>query len=257
MTENKQDESFDHDAHMAMVGSVKSNKMVRLKDKKTGSTKGIYKTRNDAMIAHAAHPNKSQLVIEDSDEIHERVVSADRKTIMVKGTDGKLKPRRIVSSVIFNDVSNKQTKTEDYMVSFKDYKEVYESQEKKIELMIQIAEEKLREGSPFDWKNNKSEINFKSSDTPGVLVHKGTYGSDDHVAPRDKNKPKVKKSVGRPAGEYNGSYKIDRGTRGTKEYKDALSARVRAAKAENFGIRKEFKASIDKAIRARQEQINK
>lgn len=115
--------------------------------------------------------------------------------------------------------------------------------------------------SVFDWKKNKSEVDWKSDDkkTDKSGEHKGTYGSDTHVAPNDRkadgtsNVPK--KSVGRPAGEYQGQYKIDRAKRDTPEAKAELSRKVMAAKKEGFAIRKDYKGAMTAAIKKRQEEL--
>lgn len=115
--------------------------------------------------------------------------------------------------------------------------------------------------SVFDWKKNKSEVDWKSDDkkTDKSGEHKGTYGSDTHVAPNDRkadgtsNVPK--KSVGRPAGEYQGQYKIDRAKREDPKNKEELSKKVMAAKAEGFKVRAEYKAAMETAIKKRQEEL--
>ena len=125
--------------------------------------------------------------------------------------------------------------------------------------------------SVFDWKKNKSEVDWKSDDkkTDKSGEHKGTYGSDTHVAPNDRkadgtsNVPK--KSVGRPAGEYQGQYKIDRAKREDPKNKEELSKKIMAAKAKNFATRKdpnsdysigkEFQQGLQAAIKKRQEEL--
>lgn len=136
--------------------------------------------------------------------------------------------KRVAESV---NVTNEGTKYS--MISFKEYKQLYEETEAKIDDQINEAKRSLGidENSPFDWKNTKSEINWDGK--------------------KKVEEPKEKKSVGRPSGQY-GNYKIDKATRQSKEYKDALSAKVRAAKAEGFQIRDEFKKAMDDAIKKHQ-----
>lgn len=122
--------------------------------------------------------------------------------------------------------------------------------------MINSAEKHMNESSPFDWKKGKSEIDWKSDDKApaqskeGGTVYKAREGSRN----AETGGAAPKKSVGRPAGEY-GGYKIDKATRDSKEYKDALSAKVRAAKAEGFQVRDEFKKGMTDAIKKRQLEI--
>lgn len=106
------------------------------------------------------------------------------------------------------------------------------------------------EESVFDWRKNMKDAAKKSNTTKtsGGLVNKGTYGSEDHRAPNTVNKPKEKQSVGRPAGAYGGAYKIDKGARDSQEYKDALSAKVRAAKAQGFEDRTYFKDLMNASL---------
>jgi hypothetical protein len=112
------------------------------------------------------------------------------------------------------------------------------------------------EEAAFDWGKTKPDTSWltgkgKKSDTKkseGGLTHRGTYGSEDHRAPNSVNTPKEKRSVGRPAGAYGGAYKIDKGARDSQEYKDALSAKVRAAKAQGFEDRAYFKDIMNASL---------
>ena len=211
ITESELGEAREFSAHAGMDHTASS----RLKDKKTGATKGIFNTHSAASTAHKNHPEKSKLMIED---------------------------------------------TKYPMISFKDYLQIKEEQEHKLDMQILAARrlsknESVEESSPFDWKKTKSEINWKADETgykDNTGKHKGTYGSETHVAPSEKNMPKEKKSVGRPVGAYDKNYKIDRSKRDTKEYKDALSAKVRATKADGFAARDEFRKGMDAAIKKHQ-----
>lgn len=108
----------------------------------------------------------------------------------------------------------------------------------------------------FDWGKTKPDTSWltgkgKKSDTTrtsGGLTNKGTYGSEDHRAPNTVNTPKEKQSVGRPAGAYGAAYKIDKGARDSQEYKDALSAKVRASKAQGFEDRAYFKDLMNASL---------
>ena len=146
-------------------------------------------------------------------------------------------------------------------LSFKEYKEVHESVEAEIDNQIAEVTAKLDEAA-FDWGKTKPDVSWaytkdakaaagKSTTTysqPGVLKHIGTYGSETHKAPNVADKPAEKKSVGRPKGSYGGAYKIDKGARDSKEYKDALSAKVRASKAQGFEDRAYFKKIMNDAL---------
>lgn len=114
-----------------------------------------------------------------------------------------------------------------------------------------VSEDTMAESSPFDWKGKKSEIDWKSDDKEPTHdgKHKGTYGSEEHKAKGD-GSVAPKKSVGRPAGSYQGEYK-KRDAAG----KAASLAKSMASKAEGLAVRKEFKGSMDAAIKKRQLQI--
>ena len=101
--------------------------------------------------------------------------------------------------------------------------------------------------SPFDWKKYTTQTS-KPEGNSGV--HKGTYGSDTHKA-KGSGEPEEKRGRGRPKGDY-GSYKIDKATRDDPEYKQQLSAKVRAAKAEGFKARDEFKHAMHQEIMKKQ-----
>lgn len=100
--------------------------------------------------------------------------------------------------------------------------------------------------SVFDWKKNKSEVNWKDDkDEPSTSKEGGTvYKARDHA--RDAaNEPK--KAVGRPAGEYKGNYKA----RAASSKKDSL-AKSMASKAEGFKDRDEWKKQMHTAIMKKQ-----
>ena len=122
---------------------------------------------------------------------------------------------------------------------------------------ISVMEEvEIDENSPFDWKKKPSEIDWTSKDkdnvkqTDGGMVHKARETARN----AERGGAAEKKAVGRPQGEY-GSYKIDKATRDDPEYKKALSAKVRAAKAEGLAARSDYKKSMDAAIKKRQLEI--
>lgn len=110
--------------------------------------------------------------------------------------------------------------------------------------------------SVFDWKKNKSDIDWKKDNDPGVKTMTDTGMIHKAVAPKPADFPDMtnKKSVGRPKGEY-GKYKIDTAKRQSPEYKTDLSKKIMAAKAENFAIRGEYKRSMNDAIKKRQAEI--
>jgi len=109
----------------------------------------------------------------------------------------------------------------------------------------------------FDWKTNKSEIDWHSDDKKTSKSAEG--GTIHHAREKARNpessNPADKKGRGRPSGKY-GAYDIDKGNRDSKEYKDALSKKVMAAKSDGFAARKEFKGSMDAAIRKRQADLH-
>jgi hypothetical protein len=146
-------------------------------------------------------------------------------------------------------------------ITFKEYKEMHESAEAEIDAQIAELTSKLDEAA-FDWGKTKPDVSWlngkgksTTSHEPGVTRHVGTYGSETHRAPDEKSKPIEKKSVGRPAGAYGGAYKIDKGARDSKEYKDALSAKVRAAKAQGFEDRAYFKDIMNKSLLAHAKKL--
>lgn len=114
----------------------------------------------------------------------------------------------------------------------------------------------IDENSPFDWKKKPSEIDWKSKDSDGAKqTATGTvYKARETARNAERGGAAEKKAVGRPAGEY-GSYKIDKATRDDPEYKKALSAKVRAAKAEGLAARSDYKKAMDAAIKKRQLEI--
>jgi len=111
-----------------------------------------------------------------------------------------------------------------------------------------LGEEVVDENA-FDWKSKKSEVSWN-----GEPEKKSSAGGTIHTAKKPVEAPKEKKGIGRPAGTY-GSYKIDKATRDDPEYKKKLSAKVMAAKADGFAARKEFKDSMNAAIKKRQEEL--
>lgn len=207
----QEDRESEFGANHALDVSMPSKKF-RLKDKKSGATRGIFSTRDAASKAHSTHPDKGHLVIE-------------------------------------------QLKQETKMLSFKEYNQIYEEQESIIDQALKEAKEELGEGSPFDWKKTKSEIDWKTgTDAPNAVTKDGgtVYKAREGSRNSEDGGKAEKKNVGRPEGKYIGDYKIDRAVRDTKEYKDALSAKVRAAKAEGFADRNHFKDVMNTAIKKHQ-----
>jgi hypothetical protein len=122
---------------------------------------------------------------------------------------------------------------------------------------VKFVKESLDETSPFDWKGTKSSIDWKAAMKADKYAAP-SHEDDGVTRHKQGDKPKVKppkKSVGRPEGSY-GSYKIDRGTRDAPDYKEALSAKVRAAKADGFAARNDFKKMMDDAIKKRQSELH-
>ena len=101
-----------------------------------------------------------------------------------------------------------------------------------------------------DWSKyglSSSDKNVKKTSTG--LVHKAR-----ETARNPEGGDVEKRGRGRPAGEH-GTYKIDKAKRDDPEYKQKLSQKVMAAKAENFKIRKDFKDSMNSAIKTHQAKL--
>jgi hypothetical protein len=173
----------------------------------------------------------------------------DKKTFKGVGDDHFTQARKVILKT--RNVTEEKT----VKLSFKDYKQVRESVEAEIDDQIAAATAKLNEAA-FDWGKTKPDVSWlhgkgdksTTKKTDGGLKHTGTYGSETHKAPDKAGKPEEKKSVGRPAGSYGGAYKIDKGARDSKEYKDSLSAKVRAAKAQGFADRAYFKDMMNASL---------
>jgi len=122
----------------------------------------------------------------------------------------------------------------------------------------QLTEAEMGE-STFDWQKKPSEIDWKG-DAPTTT--KSAEGGTIYKARETPRNPYTggkadPKSVGRPSGTYDGIYKIDRTKRDTKEYKDALSAKVRGTKAAGFADRAHFKDVMHTALKKRQAELYK
>lgn len=110
----------------------------------------------------------------------------------------------------------------------------------------------------FDWKTNKSEVDW--SDKKDKKTETSAAGGTIHKARETERNAETggkaaKKSVGRPAGAYQGSYKIDKAKRADPKNKEELSKKVMAAKAEGFAIRADYKTAMNAAIKKRQEEL--
>lgn len=95
-------------------------------------------------------------------------------------------------------------------------------------------------GSSIDWNSDK-----KSTSTDTGTVHKAR-----EVTRNPEGGEVQKRGRGRPAGEYKGTYKAR-----DPEGKAASAAKAQASKADGLAARKEFKTSMDAAIRQRQLEI--
>jgi hypothetical protein len=142
------------------------------------------------------------------------------------------------------------------VLSFSEYKQIHESVVTSIDEHIAAAKAQLGENSPFDWKNHKSTIDWSGKKkSPETSKEGGTiYKARETTRDSESGGAAPKKEVGRPAGEY-GNYKIDKASRDSKEYKDALSKKVRDAKADGFAARDDFKKLMDTAIKKRQLEL--
>lgn len=108
--------------------------------------------------------------------------------------------------------------------------------------------------SPFNWKTNKSEIDWHSTEPTkdhidgktGVLIHHAR--DPEMVRDNEPNEVKEKRGRGRPAGKYDGSYKPR-----SPESKMASAQKAMASKADGLRIRKEYKDAMNMAIKKKQE----
>ena len=149
-----------------------------------------------------------------------RATSDKEAEAMKPLSHNRLRKEDVIDMILSNNKNTPIMETQKKpLLSFKDFSEVYE--------------DVILENSPF----GASQLSWlsKKGDEP--------VGSSDD-----------KKGVGRPKGEY-GSYKIDKSKRQDPEYKKELSAKVRAAKADGFAARKEFKDLMDKALRQREKEL--
>jgi hypothetical protein len=341
-----QNEDFDHDAHAAMSRTAPTiDKKFRLKDKKSGATRGVFGSHSDAMAAHAKHPQKSSLMVEDFTdkyqkqersimitfkefkEIHESVVASldetqhkvgdtvtpkigphagvEHTVIHVTENVYKIAPNLPASKIKYrlgvalanhadldtriaedrSQLIEKDVYSVSHMGSpdgeklFPKGKKVFnhttyypDSAKKAHDNLVKLGYHDVQttkngvvqknksndvDESVFDWKKNKAEIDWKDDETkPAKSADGGTLHKAREKERNAEGGAVVKKSVGRPAGVYNQDYKIDKTKRETKEYKDALSAKVRASKAEGFEARTEFKKGMDAAIKKRQADIH-
>jgi len=210
---------------------------VRLKNKETGGTVGIFKDHREATAAHAKHPMKHKLYIESfyMDKL------AFVRDLMIEHVDQ--------SSVV----------SENKMVSVSEYREIFDEQVDLIESQIEekkqllLDKKKVVNGievdsvkeSVFDWKKP---------------VEKRPDWSNSNVADKPKAvKPAVdpdapKRGRGRPAGKY-GSYKVkDRSADDKKAIADKVHSNPERKANYDAAIaaRKEFKKLMDDAIKAKQ-----
>ena len=69
-----EDRESEYSAHSELVKTAsqdKEDKKFRLKDKKTGVTRGIFKTMAAAQSAHKAHPQRARLTVEEMEDLQE------------------------------------------------------------------------------------------------------------------------------------------------------------------------------------------
>jgi myosin heavy subunit len=196
----------DFNANSALASSKPVVKKFRLKDKKTGITKGIFDTHAAALDAHKNHPARGSLTVESMNMQDILATAIEAR----KNLDENQEVQDVMTFKLHNFINT-----------------IYENS----------LDELIQENSPFDWKKGKSEISWNDNDeVPGKEtgnVHKGTYGSEKHKAPSGETKEK--KAVGRPAGLYagklgDGKYNVNRDS----EKKLAVGKNVHAGRAANM-----------------------
>ncbi len=133
--------------------------------------------------------------------------------------ESTMTPKQVVGDIISSKKAKVMKESVQVgVISFKEYSDLYE--------------DVLMESSPFDM-----------SRTSWMTGNNSMKAGDAE-----------KKGVGRPAGDY-GSYKIDKSKRDTPEYKAQLSAKVKAAKADGFEARKQFKDLMNTALKKREKEL--
>lgn len=207
-------------------------KKVRLKNKATGATVGIFDNHKLAATAHANHPLKHKLFIEgvlvDKHELVRDLMEA-RQDIPV--------------------VESKST------LKFSEYRAIFEEQE-------EILEAKIEEKKQLLLGGKKKTVNDIELDENAFNWQKPIDKRPDWDKAEDKPKavkPAVdpnapKRGRGRPAGSY-GKYKVagrsdaDKAAIGSKVHSNP----ERKAKYDDaIAARKEFKSLMNKAIAAKE-----
>jgi hypothetical protein len=245
-------------------------KKIRLKNKVTGATVGIFSDHKADSIAHAEHPLKHKLFVEsiyadklalvkdlmdlqESEKFHNVATSQkaikqaqsalDANPDMWPGPKAGFK-RQI--SIHTKHIKNAQSPKNESTISFGDYREVFEEQSALIESQLIEARAALAENA-FGWKKTPSSIKWKDDDDKPVVKK---------VEPKVKVDPNApKRPRGRPPGQY-GSYKVGDRSAGDKA---AIGAKVHAnpdrkAKYDDaIAARKEFKSLMNNAIKKKQE----
>jgi hypothetical protein len=190
------------------------------------------KASNGKVYKFAAHSLKKSTSDKEAETMKPLTMNSLRKESVIRSAIESAKQLSMVESAPCQ------------LMSFKNFSEVYES----------VIEEGYNDTykRAIDW-----------SDMGGTKVSKKYDDNDDdiygttskvHKAKAPAAQPKEKKNVGRPAGDY-GSYKIDTAKRNSDVYKAELSAKVRAAKADGFAARKEFKDAMNAALKKREQEL--
>lgn len=214
-------------------------KKVRLKNKATGATVGIFPNHREATIAHNKHPLKHKLVIEG--------IYMDKHEL-VRGLMENRKEFQINEDVT-------TLKFSEYRVVFEEQVDLIESKiEEKKQLLLDkkgtvngIEVDSVKE-SVFDWKkpvDKRPDWSRTNDDQKPAKVAKPAVDPD---AP--------KRGRGRPAGKY-GSYKVkDRSAADKKAIADKVHSNPerKANYDASIAARKEFKQLMDAAIKAKQAQ---
>ena len=263
-------ENSEYDANLQMEPTQKSVKKFRLKDKKSGLTKGVFSDIQSANKAHECHPDKNKLMVEEfllevktfkaprtevknaneksrlsddekdeedyldqmkdaSSTFHYKPKSSKKNDSEIQMDEELINGLRIAYAGI-DTLDTKSYTCEQIVNNLLDMPEnLHEIAESDIRFLSDLAQfiidkVEMNEGT-FDWKNNKSEINFGGSKS-----RRGTYGSPSYMGSDDTDTDvkETKKSRGRPAGSFNKTKKLSRTPEQKKEISDKIWASRRA-----------------------------
>ena len=198
-----------------------------------GSESSLHvKASNGKVYKMAAHSLKPVPSDKETEKMKPLTKNALRKESVIRSSIERAQQLSIVESVPIQ------------LMSFKNYAEVHDT------VLSEGYHDTYK--SVIDWSDmggSKPQKKYDDSDDD-------IYGASSkvHKAKPPAAQPKEKKNVGRPAGDY-GTYKIDAAKRNSDVYKAEISAKVKAAKADGFAARNQFKELMDKALRQREKEL--